>query len=91
MKIVAIAATALTIGLSSYSLPAFALADDYGQFVYTEQSQSRFAPDGLSLDNNAYRATIDLDSRAVVAPRTNRGASNRSDIYSRIDREHKAW
>ncbi len=92
MKTIAIAATVLTLGLSSYSLPAFALADDYGQFAWTEKSQSHSAPAGQSLSGGSYRATIDFGSRAAVAPSANSVApQGRSGLYSRIDSEHNAW
>ena len=32
MKKIIIAATVATLGAAAYSLPAYALADDYGQF-----------------------------------------------------------
>ncbi len=85
MKNVIIAATVATLALGAYTLPAFALADDYGQFVYTDQSQSRFAPEGQAISSGEYRATIDFGStQSVAAPKT-------SSLFDTIDREHKAW
>ena len=86
MKKIALAAAVLAIGAASYSLPAFALADDYGQFVYTDQSPSRFAPEGQASNSNAFRATIDFGSTADVAPR-----APARDPFESIDRAHKAW
>lgn len=68
MKKFAIAATFLALGAASYSLPAFALADDYGQFVYTDQSPSRFALDGIAIDGSRFQSKIEFGSDGVAAP-----------------------
>lgn len=44
MKNLLIAAAALTIGFGAATLPASASLEDYGQFRYTQDEQSRFSP-----------------------------------------------
>ena len=90
MKKFAIAATFLALGAASYSLPAFALADDYGQFVYTDQSPSRFAPDGIAIDGSRFQSKIEFGSDGVAAPRGAPSAGTAS-VYESVDEAHKAW
>ena len=90
MKNVIIAATLATLGIASYSLPAFALADDYGQFAYTAQSQSASAPNGIAIDRRSFRASIDINTPALAAPKGTSN-TNSADVFARTDREHLAW
>ena len=90
MKKFAIAATVLALGAASYSLPAFALADDYGQFVYTDQSPSRFAPDGIAIDASRFQSKIEFGSDGVVALR-GAPAAGAASVYETLDEAHKAW
>ena len=90
MKKFAIAATVLALGAASYSLPAFALADDYGQFVYTDQSPSRFAPDGIAIDASRFQSKIEFGSAGAVAPQ-GAPAESAGNLFETIDRQHKAW
>ena len=80
MKKIIIAATVATRGAAAYSLPAYALADDYGQFRYTNELQSITSPQGLSNDGQ-WRATIPFNGDKVVA----------SSVFDRIDSDHKQW
>jgi hypothetical protein len=82
--------TVLALGAASYSLPAFALADDYGQFVYTDQSPSRFAPDGIAIDDSRFQSKIEFGSDGVAALRGAPSAGTAS-VYESIDEAHKAW
>ncbi len=75
-----IAAAVVAMGVSGLSAPAFADADDYGQHVYTKESQSRFAPPGLSGEA----------VRALNASKTGI-ALGRDRLFSSIDMEHKAY
>ncbi|MCC2099298.1 MAG: hypothetical protein KDJ29_20580 [Hyphomicrobiales bacterium] len=89
MKKIAIAAV-LALGAASYSLPAAALADDYGQFVWTDQSPSRFAPDGIAIDSRRFQSTIPFTSGSA-APAQDASTGGVDDVFERIDRAHKAW
>lgn len=73
MKTIIIAATALTLGLGSYALPAFAQAEDYGQFRYTQNDPTRFAPAGLAIDGNSLRGNNEQGARDT--PRNNKRSS----------------
>ena len=79
MKKIAIAVAALTLGLGAYALPAFAQADDYGQHVYTQNSQSRFSPDGLAVAGGDEAGARDFGSRDTGA------------LYDSIDNTHRRW
>jgi len=81
MKKIIIAATVATLGAAAYSLPAYALADDYGQFRYTNELQSITSPQGLSNEAGEWRATIPFNGDKVVA----------SSVFDRIDSDHKQW
>ena len=80
MKKIIIAATVATLGAAAYSLPAFALADDYGQFRYTNELQSITAPQGLVNSGGEWRATIPFNGRKA-------GAS----VFERTARDHAQW
>ena len=75
-----ITAAVVALGVSGLSAPAFAIADDYGQFAYTTESQSRTSPSGLS-------------SAAIKAlnPRVSQSDNGRDRVYSAVDSEHKAY
>ena len=75
-----IAAAVVALGVSGLSAPAFANADDYGQHVYSKESQSRFAPSGLSRE--AVKALNASKSGVAIA---------RDHLFSAIDMEHKAY
>ena len=78
MKKIIIAATAITLGLGAFTLPALAQADDYGQHVYTQNEPSRFAPAGLASGKKDFSGARDT-------------SGERSRLNSRIDSYHKAY
>ena len=87
MKKIIFAAAALTLGLGAYAVPAFAQADDYGQHVYTQNEQSRFAPEGLAAPSTGdFRATIDFGAREI-----SRNTATRQGLNDRLDRNHSQW
>lgn len=75
-----IAAAVVALGASAFSVPASADFGDFGQHVYTEQSQSRFAPNGIATKPAADRQTV-KDSRRA----------DRYSLFNRIDRAHNAY
>ncbi|MDP4593322.1 MAG: hypothetical protein NWT00_02000 [Beijerinckiaceae bacterium] len=75
-----IAATVLAIAFGATAIPASADYGDYGQHVYTQQNQSRFAPEGIS-------------SQAVKPAASKRSFANaeRQRLFDAIDASHKAY
>lgn len=80
MKKLAVAATVLTLGLGAFALPA-AAQDDYGQYRYTQNDPTRFAPDGLASSGSDEAGARDTDG--------NRSALGA--FYEGIDRSHNAY
>ena len=71
-------AAAAIIGFGAAAIAPAAAQDirqDYGQYVYTEDSPSRFAPSGERPMDHYFNGTRD---------------NARADVFERLDREHNA-
>lgn len=81
-----IAAAVAALGVSAFAVPASADFGDYGQHVYTNQSQSRFAPEGFSIKGSA----LPQINRSAKVRRSGPEIA-RQGLFDRLDAQHKAY